>query len=289
MPGPASTQSIGTSLVKPPIGTPVYDAHPSIEGCLWYAGLLEGAGAGTDDSFGVSAGTFIGSGVAWTPTVLGPGVNGFGTATYIKVNPSVQLVGNKFPFWMATIATNTVAGTTGGTTLSQGHSTGTNGIVRLLYNNGVANRLAYALLDDTGAGPTLNATIAAASDGLPHVLMGVSWSASSHSLYWDGVQQATSTTSIGTLTSDLLTIGLHRRSSNLQPFGGTILGCAIGVGRVPDPKWLPMDFFAAVRPRRQMDYMAAVIAATAGVKFRRIFGGNPRIGSRPTIGGISGL
>ena len=62
----------------------------------------------------------------------------------------------------------------------------------------------------------------AVNDGKPHLLVGVSASASDHRIYVDGVLIATSTSSIGTNTYNTFNVGALQRSSAIQFFDGNI-------------------------------------------------------------------
>ena len=62
----------------------------------------------------------------------------------------------------------------------------------------------------------------AVNDGKPHLLVGVSASASDHRIYVDGVLVATSTSSISTNTYNTFNVGALQRSSAIQFFDGNI-------------------------------------------------------------------
>jgi hypothetical protein len=192
--------------------------------------FVEGSGLPDESVMNIPA-TQIGTPI-WGNGPLGPMLGGFTTSNYIDFTPTITL--GVFPFWIAAQVVNSDS-TTVGNALGISDPATTNTFAVLQFN-GASNRIVYSLRDDAGtAAATASFVSATVSDGTPHVIMGVSWSASDHRLYWDGVQVGTVATALGTFSPKLISLGVLHRTTIAQPFPGSLTWAAIGSGAIPDP------------------------------------------------------
>jgi len=251
-----------TYIVKPPVATWQPDRAPA--GSRLYLPMHEGAGARTRDLAGVGLGTFVGT-PTWGRGPYGGQIGGFTTSNYITVSP---IPARAYPFWQAYLFVNTVT-TTGATLGGWTNTGGSNPAAIIRVNGDVVSRPDYFLRDDAGGGPVASLSAASGSatpnDGLPHVLMASSHSTVDHRLYWDGRLVGSSSTSVGTITTPVFTVGVMRRTTVSGAFGGSTIAVLAGSGSVPDAMALAQDLlsgrFAAMRPRRDLVAFAGVTAA----------------------------
>lgn len=240
---------------KPAPGTLLDPSHPSLSGAVACWLLTEGRGTTPADSLGRRAqGSFVGA-PTWGVGTMGPTLSGFSSSNYVVLDRP-QVLGSTYPFWIATLATNT-ATTPNCYTLNQGSGSGGNATIGLTYNGSpgtgtVAGQACYVLRDNSAAAFSPQFTDAVINDGKPHVLMGVSYAANDHRIYLDGLQRGTSTTTLGTCDGSQMTLGVFRRNATITSTGftGQVIACAVGNRLVPDPaalarSWLAGDFGAA--------------------------------------------
>lgn len=240
-------------MVKPtsPVWTP---GAIGTEGCRGYWLLHEGSGTTVSDiSPGGNHGVFVGE-PAWGTGAFGPNLSGFGASAYVAADGAGVAAGASggYPCWCAVLASCSVA--TQGIVLSLGNATSGIPLVALGWNTSffspAAGGLNYLIRGDsvdTFAGANW-ASGGLATDGQPHVLMGVSESASVHRLYVDGVLRASSTAVLVPWPTALpwgrLSLGVRRRSSVDQPFPGSLHAAAFGWDAVPDPADLAADWLS---------------------------------------------
>jgi hypothetical protein len=235
-------------LLKP--RCPIWLPGAAPPGTRLYMPLSEGAGTTVHDvSRRSKDGTFVGA-PAWQSSRYGTRLGGFTASDYVAIDPATQILGVTYPFWLAALFVNT--STSFGIFAMQGYSLDSTPQVAIRLNPGGTNTLDYNVLDDAAAHPNPFASgRTEATDGQPHVIMGVSRTASDHKLYLDGLQIATSSTAISTMTSDRLSLGVNRSTSVNFPFPGEFGAFACGVGAVPDTVAFAQDWltgrFRAVR------------------------------------------
>jgi hypothetical protein len=230
--------------------------HPAAAGLRFALPLHEGSGRPQDLSGNGRHGTMVGTAVAWGRGPFGRQLGGFSATSYVTHDAAAGLLGVTYPCWIVSIAAN--SGVADAFTVAQASTTSANQFMGLRYNlGGVAGQVSYSIRDNAGINPVVAATIAASTDGQPHVLMGWSNTASDHRLAWDGVQVASSTATLGAVTTNNLTLGVLRRTTVTLPFAGSLIGVAGGNGAIPDYRAVAADFFAMFRPGRAVILMAA--------------------------------
>lgn len=239
--------------IKPTVGA--WQAGFAPPGVKSYFPIIEGTGTTLQDFVpgNVHAGTFVGT-PDWQVGDYGPELNGFTTSDYVNCLFSTQDIGLTFPFWVAVFIHFT--GTVQGEPITWGNSTSDTPWIRVIANAGaVGGRVSYLGRASSGTGFDFNSSTPASNDGEPTLIQGVSWSASNHVMYRNGIEHARAATTpilspLPTLTR--MTIGMLGRIGGLVPFTGTVIAAAHGEGGVPDPLELKEDWmmgvFAAIRP-----------------------------------------
>ncbi len=246
-------------LCKPVWTPPVGARLPA--GCRGSFDLLERSGTRVRDSAQRKDGSFVGS-PTWGRGLYGPQLGGFTASNYVAIDPPNLAI--SYPFWQASLATNTST-TVGGYINSFGSSSSGNPIAALVYNLNSANTLGYFIRDNAGASPIVSMfSFTTQNDGNWHVAMGVSFSESDHRLYWDGVQLASSATAVGAITVNQLSLGVLRRTGVASPFNGSLGWYGWGLGQVPDPARLYRRLITGSFPWLRDDRTSAAIAATLG-------------------------
>lgn len=241
-------------LVKP--AAPTWRPNSAPDGCRFFAAFGQFGESRPRNYVTSVAGTVVGS-PTWIYGPYGPQLDGFSTSNYLTFDAMPQFLNvGTFPFWIACLFVNTGvsdAFLVGSTSLSSATPTVA---VRINSNNNVGQVRYEATGDAVPQGLALSSVGAATcNDGLPHVMLGISYSASNHVLYFDGVSLATSAATITTGTTTAFTVGMKRTTTNSSPLSsGSVIVAAAGSNASPDPVALTNDWltgrFSAVRPRQ---------------------------------------
>lgn len=266
-------------LAKPV--SPQWQPGSAPAGCKLYLPLAEGAAKTVRDLARAHNGTFVGA-PAWQRGLYGPQLGGFSTSDYVAIDPPSAILGTgTYPCWCAAMFVNTTASS--GWLISQGSTTDGNAQIGLRLNNATADRVEYV----NGTSPTYVDIVVDGiliNDGNPHVAMGVSWSASSHQLFIDGISRGTDSTTPSTFTGDALSLGVFRGSSVSGRFPGSLVWAGCGNGSVPSPLAIYADLlagqFSAVRPRSRLAVLAATSGGTPPATIYARRGRSFRVGSR---------
>lgn len=255
-----------TSRAKP--ASPTWQAGRAPAGCKLYVPMADAPAATLREMATRTLATWFGS-PDWGSGPYGPQLGGFATAKYVDLFPSSQVLGANYPFWWATLASNSSTAAAWAFTQGDGPVSPAYN-VSLSYNPGtIFGRLDY-ILHGTSADINIEAYGLPLSDGRPHVAMGWSHSATDHHLAFDGIEVASGTTNPGTITGSRIALGVHINSlgGTSEPFGGSLIAFLAGNGSVPDPVTLAEDLlsgdFSAVRPRMPL----ALLSIAAAVTFR---------------------
>lgn len=250
-----------TTLAKPPV--PIFQPRRAPAGCKSFYALHAKGGTLARD-FGPAGvnGAFTGS-PAWTNGLFGPELSGFSTSNYVDLTPPSQYLLVTYPCWIAVMCSHSSA-SVNLVALGGAANGNANGFCCIFLNfASTLDRYSYRAKGD--AGSTADAAITGLTglrDGLPHLYMGVSYTATDHRLYIDGWQRANNATNPGTATIDRLTLGaLRTNGSVVDGFPGAIQMAATGAGEVPDPMGLYEDWisgqFSGIRPRQAREALYA--------------------------------
>jgi hypothetical protein len=239
-----------------------------VAGCQWMTGLTEGLYAPRDLVSRAYPTTILGA-PAWTGTRFGPAATTFGTSAYWEWTPATQILENVYPCWVAALYTNT--GTTQQALISQSNAGVSAQFAELVLNSGGTSGLIGYFVENnatTTASAITSGPDGRATDGLPHVLMGVAYSTSSRKAFIDGVQAASTAGTAATFTFNNLTMGVVHRSTVANPATtANIIWGAMGSGAVPDPMALARDLltgrFSMLRRRSRR----RVFGVSSGVSF----------------------
>ena len=221
--------------------------HPHAKGLSTLVAFTESAGAPRDLVTGRALA--VTGAPTWTAGPHGPQVGGFTTGNYYSLVYATVCPWTSYPAWAA------VLGTTVSTTTAQPFCYGRVGVgafVTAQWSKTATNIEAYV------ESATLTAAnVTGRTDGRPHVLMLLSYSAADHRLCFDGTQVASSTTSAAAIDYSTLSLGAGNINGSItNPFLGTITLFASGRGTVPSPASLADDWlsgrFGLIRPRSSL-------------------------------------
>lgn len=201
---------------------------------------LRPAGGSTLYDLGPSrrySGTLVGT-AQWQPGPLGPQLGGFGSGTsatgYVTLPATPQVVA-VYPSWVVVgLIHSATSANANQWVWSAGNAIGGNVLVGVRNNDTANNNLSYFVRNASGTLAEASGTGLGTGDGRPHVVAGVSLTASDHRLYVDGRLRASSSTNVGSLTHNLLTLGCIGRSTYSNPTEATIWHASMGTGAVPD-------------------------------------------------------
>lgn len=247
------------TFVKP--SWPVWQSGKAPAGCKLYLPLAEGSGTTVRDYAGGYVGSLVGTPdwQPWQQGLYGPQLGGFSLSDYVTVNAASSVL-TIYPRWMATLASNANIATNG-VSIGAGNSSDATPICAIQYNLSGTGNLTYQQRGSLQVHTTA-AGLAAINDGLPHVAMAVSLSATDHRLYWDGRLVASSTANPGAMALNTLAVGVLLRTGSASPFLGAIQWAGLGTGSVPDPLSFAQDLlsgrFTPIRPDSNLALWAAV-------------------------------
>lgn len=208
--------------------TPTLDAPYLFPGTQAYFPLQEGSGTPVDLTTNYTA-TTVGT-PTWGSDSLGQYVTSFSTSNHYTLDTLAAAWGSAaYPKWIAVVTENT------DTTATQypvllADSADNDTLGGIVFNVGSTGTVIYQIRGDSGSSGNCSAASQPCNDGNTHVWVGYSGAVNAHALWVDGVQVATSTTNIGTISPNTGTIGCLRRASAANPFLGQVKAVAFGWG-----------------------------------------------------------
>ena len=202
----------------PAAGSMTVDSSNSlVNGLLLWAPLTEGTGTTADCIVHAGHTGTQSGGVSWASTDIGTVASFDGSDDRFSFNSTTMP--SAYPFAVsAWIQTSTTTGVDFRTVAAFGNTSSNTSFAIL----GVDKNTSRARWTIRAGSTALAIGGSAVNDGKPHLLVGVSASASDHRIYVDGVLIATSTSSIGTNTYNTFNVGALQRSSAIQFFDGNI-------------------------------------------------------------------
>jgi hypothetical protein len=232
-----------------PASSPIWQPGRAPAGCKLYLPILAGSGPTLRDYSGQgNHATIVGTPI-WQAGPYGAQLGG-STSNYATIDPPAQILGLAYPFWVACLFSNTSTAST--YLFSQGSSSTNTPFIAIRVNVGVVGRISYFLEDDSNAATSTQLDGQPINDGESHVVACWSNSPSDHRIALDGGPAAASTGTIGTLTSNRLTLAALRRIAAASAFTGSVAALAAGSGALPDLSRLAQDWlsgtFRAIRP-----------------------------------------
>lgn len=241
-----------SAVAKP--SSPAWQGGDLSAGVNHYYPVHEGTGTTVTDlvTSGAKNGSFTGTPTWSVNTPLGAQLGGFSTSNYVAIDPAAQPIATgAYPWWFAVLVTNTSSAAQGWP-ISFGRNSSGNTTVGFRLNE-VANRVGAFVRDDAGTGTaSLDYSSSPINDGNPHVLMWIQLAANRGDFFFDGALVSSSSSTLGTITLNQMSLGVLRRNSVGNPHTGFVLAAACGEGDVPDPGDFSDDWiygvFAAVRP-----------------------------------------
>lgn len=222
--------------------TPTLDTGFAPVGSKLILPFQEGSGTPVDLR-GTYTGTTVGT-LTWTSTAFGYHVSNFsdsGSRYYTFDALGAAFAAGAYPKWVAVLFDNS-SGTLSLVPFSIGSSAGPNPYFYVALNQGAPGTIAFNYRNDAGTTSlVLTKASTNSNNGSKHVLMGLSSSAAIHNLIYDGVSEASSSTSIAGITLNQASVGVLRRDTISAPFGGNIYAVLVGWGGVPNPADLYYD------------------------------------------------
>ena len=247
--------------LKPPLGEVLDASHPAVAGVRVYWACNEEGGPPYEWCSGRPS-SQTGS-PTWVQGDYGPALGGFTGSDFYSVPTS----SSGYPQWHAVMIRNTSLTNANGYPISTSNNATPLSYsgVRITDVNGTAS---WNIRDDASTVVVVSQSGLPTADGSAHVVMGVSYSASDHRLYFDGAEVSTSSSPVVGQTLANATLGCLQRITPSINYSGNVICGAIGAGSIPDPRltadnWLSGAFDEIRGPSRLALY-APSVATTAG-------------------------